>query len=72
MPKYHGKLERGGDCWWVSVAFPHALYGARRPAQVSEALHDPECWQPAEHVFELGLSGPHSDVSDSFTPKRRL
>ena len=72
MPKYHRKLERGRGCLWVSLAFPRALYGDRRPAQVSEALCDPECWQLAKQVFELGLSDPHSDVSDSFTPKNHL
>lgn len=56
----------------MSLAFPRALYGERRPARVSEALCDPECWQLAEQMFELGLSDPHSDVSDSFTPKSQL
>lgn len=36
---------KAGEGQWlpVSLAFPSALYGERRPAQVSEALWDPEC-----------------------------
>lgn len=56
----------------MSLAFPCALYGERRSAQVSEALCEPECWQLAEQMFELGLSDPHRDVSDSFTPESQL
>lgn len=52
----------------MSLAFLCAQYGERRPAQVSEALCSLECWHPAEQKFELCLSDPHSDVSDSFTP----
>jgi len=72
VPKYHQKLERGGGCLWVSLAFPHAPCGGRRPAQVSKALCEPERWHLAEPTFQRGLGDPRSGVALSFTPKSWL
>lgn len=60
--------ERGSGCLWVGLAFPSAFYGERRPAQVS----GPCGILSAEQMFELGLSDPHSDVSDNATQQRQL
>ena len=56
----------------MSLAFPHAPCGGRRPAQVSKALCEPERWHLAEPTFQRGLGDPRSGVALSFTPKSWL